>query len=395
MFLYIYSFVMSFPVIVAVFGTIVLSFTIYLRSLTMSSTTIPKLYFKDSALASFLLKRCRLMNRKFNPPLWLRNAHIQTILPYFLPAAKIEYDREYIQMKDRGVVALDWVVQVSIHKRKRCTIMIVLPGMTANALSVSRMCSLAAHKGYRPVVFNQRGFGNSALTTPKILSHGDPTDLRQVVKYINTRYPKALITMVGYGTGCSLLLSYMGEYGSSANISAGVCISACFDQTDKLSNSMYNIYDLLYLIKMKFIIGSHSSALAKQVDIGNMLRTWSPHKFDEVVYSKLYGFTSSDEFWDKNNPLRDVDEISVPLMFINSLDDPLNSSLKIPYELCKYYPHFLMISTVNGGHCGFIESTCDVSWADRLCLDYLDSVLEFTNKGHTINYGKSPIRSTI
>lgn len=391
----VYSTIMSLPFIMAVFGTVIVSIMFYLKSLVKNSTKFPKLYFKESALASHLLKRCRLMNRKFDPPWYLRNAHIQTILPHLIPTPETEFDREYLQMRDRGVVALDWAVHVSIHKRKRCTILLVLPGVTANAISVSTLCNLAAHKGYRPVVFNQRGCGNSVLTTPKLLSQGDPTDLRQVVKYIHGRYPKALITIIAYGTGNSLLLSYLGEFGSSANICVGACISACFDHMERFSKNIHGIYDLLYLMTMKVNLGVHSSALSKQINFNELMRTWSFKQFDEIVYSKMYGFSSVEEFWDKSNPLQDVDEISVPLLFINSLDDPFYSSLKIPYELCKYYPHFLMVVTNNGGHCGFQDTLTEASWAEILCLDYLDSVLEFTNKGHTINYGKNPVRSTI
>lgn len=386
---------MSLPFFVAIFGTVIISIFIYLKSILQNSSSIPKLYFKDSALASHLLKRCRLMNRKFEPPWWLSNAHAQTVLPFILPYEEIEYEREYLQMKDKGVVALDWVVNVSIHKRKRCTVLLVLPGLTANALTVSKMCSLAAHKGYRPVVFNPRGFGNSNLTTPRILSNGDPTDLRQVVKYIHGSYPKALITMLGYGTGCSLVLSYLGEFGSSANISAGACISACFDQTGRFSTDIRGFYDFVYLSKLKCSVGVHSKALSSLINFNELLRTWNYRRFDEIVYSKMYGFTNIEEFWEKNNPLRDVDEIAVPLLFINSLDDPFYSNIKIPYELCKYYPQFLMVATNKGGHCSFLDHIGDVSWAEKLALDYLDSVLEFMNKGHTIKYGKSPSRSTI
>ena len=335
------------------------------------------------------------MNRKFHPPFWLRNRHVQSIVTYIVPSNTVEFDREYLQMKDKGVVALDWVVHVSIHKRKRCTVLIVLPGMTANALDVTKLCHLAAHKGYRPVVFNSRGHGSSVLTTPKLLNQGDPSDLRQVVKYIHGRYPKALINMVGYGTGCSVLLSYLGEFGSSANISAGVCISACFDHTERFSKQIHSIYDILYLLKLKYIIGSHGKALLKHINMNELLKTWTFDRFAELVYFKQYGCSNMEDYWDRTNPLRDVDEISVPLMFINSLDDPFYSKLKIPHELCRYYPHFLMVVTNRGGHCGFVESPFDLSWADKLAVDYLEAVLEFTNKGRTINYGKNPSRSTI
>ncbi|XP_052802331.1 protein ABHD15-like [Mya arenaria] len=395
MFLAVYSTVASLPFCVALFGTIMISAFIYVKSFMRQPSTIPKLYFKESALASHLLKRCRLMNRKFDPPWYLRNAHVQTLLSFCLPQSSTEFDREYLQMRDKGVVALDWVLHVPVHKKKRCTVLIVLPGLTAYALHVANLCSLAAHKGYKPVVFNQRGFGNTVLTTPKILSNGDPHDLRQVVKFIQGRYPKALITMVGVGTGCSLLLSYLGEFGSSANICAGACLSACFDNAERFSKGVQGVYDILYLLRLKLTLCKHSSSLSNFINFNEVLKCWSFRQFDELVFSKLYNFSNVDDFWDRNNPLRDVDEIAVPLLFINSLDDPFYSKISIPYDLCKYYPHFLMVCTNKGGHCGFIDNPSDVSWSEKLALDYLDSVLEFTNKGHTINYGKCAVRSTI
>lgn len=396
MILTIYSFILYLPFVVAIFGTVFFSLFMCIKTwIKPRSSGLPKLYFKDSALAAYLLKRCRLLNRKFDPPWWLRNAHVQTVVPYLFSLCATEFDREYLQTKDKGVVALDWVRHLHTHKRKQCTILLVIPGLTGSAVSVSKLCSVASKKGFRPVVFNQRGFGNSVLTTAKILSVGDPNDLRQVVKYIYGLYPKPLITMLGYGTGCSLVLSYLGEYGSSANLHAAACISPCFDITERFSKGLQGLYDILYLLKLKVILSVHSSALAKCVNFNKLLRSWTFKTFDEIVYAKLYNFTNAEEFWDKNNPLRDVDEISVPLLFINSLDDPFYFKESIPYDLFKYYPHFLMVATGRGGHCGFVDKLCDVSWAEALALDYLDSVLEFINKGYSICYGKNRLRSTI
>ena len=387
---------MSLPLIAVFCGTAIVSIVMYFSSLRASPSNIPKLYFKESTLASFLLKRCRLMNRKFNPPWYLQNTHVQTIIPFFQSLQHtIEFDREYLQMRDRGVIALDWALNVSVHKRKRCTIAIILPGITGNAQQVAQCCSLAAYKGYRPVVFNPRGFGNSLLTTPKILSNGDPHDLRQVVKYIHNRYPKALVTMIGFGTGCALQLSYLGEFGSSANVCAGACISACFDSVERYARGIQSVYDFIYLVKLKITLASHSISLSKLIDFKELLKCWTFKQFDQLLFSKLYKFSNIEEFWDRYHPLRDVDEIAVPLLFINSLDDPFNTGSNIPFDLCKYYPHFLMVATEQGGHCGFVDSFGDVSWAEKLAVDYLDSVLEFTNKGHSINYGKCVSRSTI
>ncbi|CAG2254647.1 ABHD15 [Mytilus edulis] len=186
-------------------------------------------------------------------------------------------------------------------------------------------------------------------------------------KLLNTqcKYPKALVTCVSYGTGSECLLLYLGEFGSSAQISAGR------------------------------VVWKHAKALTKIIDVPKALKAWTYKQFDEAVFCQMYGYSDLEEFWDRNNPLRDVDDISVPLLFISSEDDPLHSNKHIPLDLFKYYPNFFMLMPKYGGHGGFLDDIAALSWADRVVIDYLEAILEFTMKGYTINYNKSPARSTI
>jgi len=39
-----------------------------------------------------------------------------------------------------------------------------------------------------------------------------------------------------------------------------------------------------------------------------------------------------------------------------------------------------MVAKEHGGHRGFVDTFGDVSRAEKLAVDYIDSVLEFTNK---------------
>ena len=92
---------------------------------------------------------------------------------------------------------------------------------------------------------------------------------------------------------------------------------------------------------------------------------------------------SVEEYWERNNPIRDVDEIAVPVLCINSLDDPFYAGSTIPYDLFRCYPNFLKVATEKGGQCGFLERFPLKSWADCLCLDYLEAVFELTTRGYT------------
>ncbi|ESO84671.1 hypothetical protein LOTGIDRAFT_131783 [Lottia gigantea] len=324
----------------------------------------------------------------------MRNCHVQTILSAILPRPDVNFDREYLQMRDKGIVALDWVMSAQPKIKKRSTILLIIPSITADALSAGALCHSANQRGFKTVVFNRRGHGGSVLTTPKLQSPGDPSDLRQVVKYIKLKYPKSKIAAVAYGTGCGLLISYLGEFGSSSLVAVGVCISPCYDVSERFSHAMSSIYDYIFLFRLKAILCNHSKALSEVIDMNKAMQSATFQEYDASVYCKLYGYDNMDEFWDRNNPIRDVDDISVPVLCINSLDDPFNAESDIPYDLFKYYPNFLLVATDRGGHCGFLEGIPQKYWADHLCLDYIDAVLEFTIKGYTHN-NRAIVRSTI
>lgn len=61
-----------------------------------------------------------------------------------------------------------------------------------------------------------------------------------------------------------------------------------------------------------------------------------------------------DSYWERNEPLRDADEVAVPVLCICSRDDPLlPPASTLPLSLFQSNPYFLLALTDGGGHCGF------------------------------------------
>lgn len=391
-----YLSLLPFPVCVAVLGSLLLSIGVCLRGFSiMAAPEVPKLYFRESSLNTYIIDKCKMQGRSFSPNFWLSSRHLQTMLPMILPKPEVTFERQYLQMRDKGVVALDWVVHPHTKvKNRRATVVLVIPTLTGGACHVSAVCHAAATRGMRAVVFNRRGHGGTPLTTPKLQSFGDPTDLRQVIKYIRLCWPRSPLVAVAYGTGCGLLMSYLGEFGSSALLTAGACVSPCWDTPERfLCAGPRGVYDLLLLLRLKVILYRHAPALGHVVDAGRaLLSAWSLPEFDQAVYCPLYGHKDLDQLWEVNNPIRDVDDIEVPVLCVNSLDDPVappsgesddtGESTSIPYDLFKCYPNFLLAITRRGGHCGFLDGFPPKSWADELCLDHIEAVVEFTQKLH-------------
>ena len=339
---------------------------------------LPKIHCRDSTLAKHLIRRRGLLNRPYKPPIVLRNGYIQTLVGLIAkPLGDLQFEREYKQV-GKGVVAIDWFIQHDVKLRRNSPIMLIVPRLTGDAVTVGNLCRTSSRRGFRPVVFNRRGHGHSFLTSPRLTSTGDPSDAREAIGHISDKYPYVPLVAVGIGAGCATLFSYLGENGSSSLVKAAVCISPSYDNTEKLCKQIPKFYELFLLLDLKRMIISYWKALHKVIDLkAAILRSWTLKEFDYHVYCKLYGIDTFKAFWQKNDPMRDVDDIAVPVLCVNSLDDPVSVHENIPLELFEFYPNLLLMTIDKGGHCAFYENVKGISWAETLAVSYCEGVLEF------------------
>lgn len=140
---------------------------------------------------------------------------------------------------------------------------------------------------------------------------------------------------------------------------------------------------------MKFIIWRYVWVFSDVIDVLGVLKFWFFKGFDSYVFLKMFGCEDLDEFYERNNFLRDVDDILILLLFLCSLDDFVYFKNFILYDLFKYYFNFFMFMLEIGGYCGFREKMILVLWVDKILLDYLEVILEFIIKGYRIDYYKS------
>lgn len=94
-----------------------------------------------------------------------------------------------------------------------------------------------------------------------------------------------------------------------------------------------------------------------------------------------------DSYWERNEPLRDVDEVAVPVLCICSRDDPLLPPVCAPpLSLFQSNPYFMLTITDSGGHCGFTlqnsnHQSEDLNWSHLAVLEYLRVAVDFLKGG--------------
>lgn len=107
---------------------------------------------------------------------------------------------------------------------------------------------------------------------------------------------------------------------------------------------------------------------------------------------RAYPAKDWESYWERNEPLRDADEVAVPVLCICSSDDPiLPPASTLPLPLFQNNPYFLLVLTDRGGHCGFTlegrdpmeegrtpnEETGDGIWSHMAVLEYFRVVADF------------------
>lgn len=192
-----------------------------------------QLICKPSALAQDLLKSLRRSPElEANRWAWMSWPNLQTVAQLLWPPAQpLEFARDHLQLADNGIVALDWVVGPWKRDRNAANtgdslVLLVVPSAAGQITrNIHQLCQLALEQGYYPVIFNRRGHNSCPLTSPRLQPFGDPSDLKEAVAYIRFRHPTAVLFAVSEGSGSGLLLSYLGECGSSSYLGGAACIS--------------------------------------------------------------------------------------------------------------------------------------------------------------------------
>ncbi|XP_071850097.1 protein ABHD15-like [Apostichopus japonicus] len=351
---------------------------------------LPKLYFKSSAMQDFLTQNCKILTSEYRCSPWLLSGWIQTLSNVFLRMCRHEtsFTRNLFMAEDGGLVGLDWFLN-GPTLRKRAPIVLVIPCNNILALSEAVICAHAYRKGFLPVVFRKRGSAGIPLTSSSnYQSFGECSDLREVIKFVRKLDPKRKLISMGVGTGASLLLAYLGEYGSSCHLQAAVCISPWYSLERQLSSEHNNFSQWVFLQSLKVELSRSAGHLQSKIDLDQAFGASSAEEYLRNMIPFVDNCQDLEGFYEQNEPLSEIDEIAIPLLCIHSLDDPVVQKNDIPFDLFETIPHVTLVTTRRGGHGSFLHGWKANNWALDLATDYCQNVLKVMGKPHLLNNNK-------
>ncbi|KAF3434194.1 hypothetical protein FNV43_RR25297 [Rhamnella rubrinervis] len=344
----------------------------------------PSLEIIGGERATFL-PLLKTLSRPYKPfPIIGWNCHVETIFAsFFRSVTDVRLRRECLRTKDGGTVALDWVSGDDNRLLPDSPLLILLPGLTGGSGDsyVRHMLVRARSKGWRVVVFNSRGCGDSPVTTPQFYSASFLGDMREVVAHVGARYPKANLYAVGWSLGANILVRYLGQESHSCPLSGAVSLCNPFNLViadEDFHKGFNNIYDRALASSLCKIFKKYAllfEDMTGDYNIPLVANAKSVREFDDGLTRVSFGFNSVDDYYSNSSSSDSIKDVCTPLLCIQAANDPIAPNRAIPREDIKENPNCLLIVTPKGGHLGWVagaEAPLGAPWTDLVVMDFLE-----------------------
>lgn len=261
-------------------------------------------------------------------------------------------------------------------------LVLVIPGLTSDSTAayVKHLVFSMASKGWNVVVSNHRGLGGISITSDCFYNAGWTEDIHEVVNYIHQKYPEAPLFTVGTSIGANILVKYLGEEGESTPVAGAASICSPWDLlvTNRFISRklVQRFYDRALAIGLKGYAKLHQPILARLANWEAISTSRSTREFDHHATCVVAKYETVDTFYRRCSSANYIGSVSVPLLCISALDDPLCTREAIPWDECRANKNVVLATTPNGGHLGFFQGLT----AGRLW--WVEPVSEFLSALH-------------
>jgi hypothetical protein len=325
----------------------------------------------------------------FDPPVWLRNNHVQTLVASRKPRRwKYGWKTSEPMLVDLGTDGkLGAEASWQPGKREDSPLLFLMHGLEGSAEShyLIGMSKKAYARGFHTVRVNTRNCGGTEHLTPTLYCAGLSQDVAAIVSHFRERLGLTEVYAAAVSLGANILLKYLGEQGEEgrnglrgvAVLSPPIDLAAGVRKMEEPQNWIYQRYFVGKLIERM----RRKTALFPDLgDMNRIAKVRTIHEFDDVVTAPHFGFGSADNYYRlaSSGPL--LRNIRVPTLIIQAQDDPL-----VPFESFRNpgiesNPWLRLLTPTHGGHTGFLgsRSACredlDAYWGECRAVQFLSAI---------------------
>lgn len=325
-----------------------------------------------------------ILKSKFKPAWWLKNRHLQTILPRVYPKP-VDFQplEEVFELTDGDFLEITYTESIDANDNNK-PIVIVLHGLEGSFESfyAKGMMNEMFNQGWTGVLMHFRGCGKQTNRKAHSYHSGQTQDLTEFVKQLSEKAGSRPIYAIGFSLGGNVLTKYLGETEQSL-LTAGVVISAPLSLkvcADTMASGFSKVYQKYLVDKLKDSTTKKLKHLHHQqqmnVDIPAINNIKRLQQFDELVTAPLHGFKNALDYYQKCSGKQFLKSINIPTLVIHAKDDPFMTPAVIPSAQEVSNTVQFEVSD-RGGHVGFLSGNNPfkpVFWLEQRCSEFIQHI---------------------
>ncbi|MGC6431566.1 MAG: YheT family hydrolase [Jejuia sp.] len=313
-----------------------------------------------------------VIESKFKPLYFFKNGFVSTVYSGLFRRVSLNQERERITLKDGDFLDLDW----SYSKEKTDKLIILLHGLEGHGQRpyVTGAARLFNKNKVDAVCVNFRGCSGEDNRFYYSYHSGAIGDLIEVIHHAITNKNYNEIYLKGISLGANVILKYFGERDDiPQEVKAAIAISAPCDlsgsskEIHKFKNKPYHDRFLKHLLKRLKQKQQRFPAYLNQKQLESVKTLLD---FDNVYTSKAHGFRDAEDYYAKSSSLQFLQNIQVPTLIINALNDSFLSPECFPVKEAKSNRNLYLEMPKYGGHVGFIAPK-GVYYNERRALEFV------------------------
>ncbi|MAJ87755.1 MAG: alpha/beta fold hydrolase [Cellvibrionales bacterium TMED148] len=315
----------------------------------------------------------------FNPPNYLKNAHIQSVMnsigPRKIRAIVIQkkLSTRQLILKSRNDASL--IADFDSAQLNNETIVVLLHGWEGSSRSAYQVTTAfkLIENGFDVLRINFRDHGGSHGLNRHFFDSTMTGEVAEAIEDFLQGRNYQNVFLAGFSLGGSFALRIAADYGENLNLCATVAISPPVDPVNTMAhlNKALFIYERYFFKRWKRSLEAKQSAFPEYKFHEELRIARSLNDLNEFFIPRYTPYPSPTDYFSAyaitGNRLK---SLTSQAYLIAALDDPVIPSADID----RIDPHSLLTIKLqrHGGHCGFIEDCRANSWIETKMVEIFD-----------------------
>jgi predicted alpha/beta-fold hydrolase len=311
----------------------------------------------------------------FHPAFYLRNRHLQTILPNIVHPQHPKLEKDRLELDDGDFIDLLW------SQTRSPQTLLILHGLEGSAHSsyAQRILNYCNLHQIAAVFMYFRGCSGEPNRLLRSYHSGETGDLKQVIQHLQNKGVSD-IALLGYSLGGNQVMKYMGEAETDSTIRGAIGVSVpmmlgiCSETMNRGFAKIYQatlLRRLITKIQQKQVLIEDST-----FSFPNPTKMKNFQQFDDHFTAPVHGFDSANDYYEKSSSRQFLVNINKPTLLIHAKDDPFMTTDVLP-EAGELSSSVTLELTQYGGHVGFIGSNkfLPTPWLEPRIHNFLNESL--------------------